>query len=97
MIKDSSLVTKRKGELNRILRDVDRWISDTKMAVTGSKVHVNDEEDADMDQWAEELVLDRVCDGLLAKGGLLASRKSVTIIHTHGMAMSADETLFAVS
>lgn len=73
---DSSLISRQQADLNRILRNVERWISETKLALAGSAFDFDGPgEGSDGEDWREALVMDHLCDSFLVKGGLLRVSK----------------------
>jgi len=81
-VRDASLKTRHKTDVTRILRDIERWIGEARIAaasvigdVLGSRLIIDDD-DAEMDP-RESWALDRLCDELLGRGALVpvASKK----------------------
>lgn len=82
--RDASVVAQYKGDINSVQRDLERWISEAKVAanvVVGglgwdlsspASENMGVGDDDPKERWA----LDRFCDGLLKKGALVSlSRK----------------------
>ncbi len=78
--RDASLRTKYKPEVTKVLRDVERWLSEAKLAANITAVTLDlddvqaddDAEDADPREWS---ALNQLCDHLLRKGGLVPISK----------------------
>lgn len=78
--RDASLRTKYKPEVTKVLRDVERWLSEAKLAanITAATLDLDDvqadddAEDADPREWS---ALNQLCDHLLKKGGLVPISK----------------------
>lgn len=84
-IRDASLRTRHKREINTVLRDIERWLAEAKVAANivvsgfGWDIGPSGSSDGgDMDI-KEKWALDRLCDGLLAKGGLVPLSKKCAI------------------
>ncbi|KAI0085676.1 Las1-domain-containing protein [Irpex rosettiformis] len=78
--RDASLRTKYKQEITKVLRDIERWISEAKLAsdITSAALDLDDTQadddidDVDPREWS---ALNRLCDHLLEKGGLVPVSK----------------------
>ncbi|PCH33291.1 Las1-domain-containing protein [Wolfiporia cocos MD-104 SS10] len=69
-VRDASLASRYNLDVTRILRDVERWVAEAKVAARG--VRWDDGEEVDSrERWA----LDRLCDALLEKGALVPLAK----------------------
>lgn len=75
-VRDASLKTRHKADATKILRDIERWIGEAKVAaaavvgdVLGSRLLI-DEEEAEADP-RESWALDRLCEELLGRGALV--------------------------
>ena len=75
------MATRHNPVVATVLRDIERWISEAKVAVDlaagdlGWKTsQIFDDVDTD-DQERERLALEKLCDGLLEKGGLVPLSK----------------------
>ena len=72
--RDASLKSRYKSEITKVLRDIDRWVGEAKVAASASlfssygagSVQMDDEED-ERERWA----LERLSESLLEKGGLV--------------------------
>ncbi|KAI0697141.1 Las1-like-domain-containing protein [Cytidiella melzeri] len=78
--RDAFLRTKHKHDITKILRDIERWISEAKLAanVTGATLGWDDnqpDDDAEEVDSREWWALNRLCDCLLEKGGLVPVSK----------------------
>ncbi|KAI0344109.1 Las1-domain-containing protein [Trametopsis cervina] len=84
--RDASLRTQHKHNIIKVQRDIERWISEAKLAadVTAATLEWDDvqmDEDAEGVDSREWWALQRLCDGLLAKGGLIPmSKKKRSIV-----------------
>ncbi|KDQ20449.1 hypothetical protein BOTBODRAFT_100449 [Botryobasidium botryosum FD-172 SS1] len=71
--RDASLRTRRQNDLNKLLRQVERWVGEAKVAAWdgswGGHADLQDEE-------KERFAVDRFCERLLDKGGLVPVSKS---------------------
>jgi ribosomal biogenesis protein LAS1 len=76
-MRDASLRNLHKGEIATIHRDIERWIAEAKTVSKNSIGNWDSGYDADgaehdaQERWA----LDRLCSGLLGKGGLVSFSK----------------------
>ena len=78
--RDASLRTRYKQDVVKVLRDIERWISEAKLAsnITSATLGLDDTqpdddiEDVDPREWS---ALNHLCDHLLAKGGLVPVSK----------------------
>ncbi|EMD41590.1 hypothetical protein CERSUDRAFT_41872 [Gelatoporia subvermispora B] len=78
--RDASLLTKLRPEMTKILRDIERWVAEAKVAATASageldwdasrELHSPDEAD-----WRERWALEKLCDALVEKGALVPLSK----------------------
>lgn len=68
--RDASLKSRSKPELARILRDVENWIMEAKVAATMVNFGTQEGEDG-KERWA----LERLCDALVGRGGLVPLSK----------------------
>src|SRR6266481_8851438 len=68
--RDASLKSRSKPELTRILREVEDWIMEAKVAATMVSFGTQEGED-EKEQWA----LERLCDALAGRGGLVPVSK----------------------
>lgn len=78
--RDASLRTKYKPETTKVLRDIERWISEAKVAanVTAATLEWDDVQSEDGDEnvdGRERWALRKLCDHLLEKGGLIPVSK----------------------
>ena len=72
--RDASLKSRYKSEITKVLRDIDRWVGEAKVAASASlfssygagAAQMDDEED-ERERWA----LERLSESLLEKGGLV--------------------------
>ncbi|KAG8942603.1 rRNA-processing protein las1 [Tulasnella sp. 424] len=71
--KDVTLQKKRTTDFDKVFRDLERWIGEAKIASWGAMnlSAVDDEED----EWKEGWALDRLCEALLGRGGLVPVSK----------------------
>ena len=69
-IRDASLAPRYSLDISRILRDVERWVTEAKVAARGVRWEDGEEVDS-RERWA----LDRLCDALLEKGALVPLSK----------------------
>lgn len=78
--RDASLHSRYKPDIAKVLRDIERWIAEAKVAANVSTAMLEwgpdndgpDGEEEGREQWA----LERLCEALLDKGGLVpTSRK----------------------
>ncbi|KLO19996.1 Las1-domain-containing protein [Schizopora paradoxa] len=83
-VRDASLKTRHKADETKILRDIERWIAEAKIAaaavvgdVLGSRFLNDDAEDDAEGDPRESWALDRLCEELLGRGALVpvASKK----------------------
>ncbi|KAG8884687.1 rRNA-processing protein las1 [Tulasnella sp. 332] len=72
---DSSLIHRQRDNLNRILRNMERWINETKLALRGSFGFQGIDEGNNVEEQSEGLALDYLCDNMLVKGGLFRVSK----------------------
>jgi ribosomal biogenesis protein LAS1 len=76
--RDTSLRTRYKLDINAVLRDIERWVAEAKVAAnviaSGFAWDIGSSDVGDLDM-KEKWALDRLCDGLLAKGGLVPLSK----------------------
>ncbi|KAG9041227.1 rRNA-processing protein las1 [Tulasnella sp. UAMH 9824] len=71
--KDITLQKKRTAEFDKVFRDLERWIGEAKIASWGAmNLSVVDD---DEDDWKEGWALDRLCEALLGRGGLVPVSK----------------------
>jgi ribosomal biogenesis protein LAS1 len=78
--RDASLRTKYKSEITKILRDIERWVSEARLAANLAAATLewddvqpdDDSENVDGREW---WALNRLCDNLLEKGGLVPRSK----------------------
>lgn len=77
--RDASLRTQYKADTTKILRDIERWIAEAKVAADVSTSALDWDPDQDEegteDDSRERWALDRLSDGLLEKGGLVPLSK----------------------
>lgn len=71
--RDASLRTRHQSDLNKLLRDIERWVGEAKVAAWGGGWggHADIDEDG-----KERMAVDRLCEALLDKGGLVPVSKS---------------------
>lgn len=74
--RDASLRTQYQPEITKVIREIERWIAEAKVAANLSQAGVDWDvgEDSDPDQ-EERWALDRLCDELLTKGALVPQSK----------------------
>ncbi|KAG8897593.1 rRNA-processing protein las1, partial [Tulasnella sp. 417] len=71
--KDITLQKKRSTDFDKVFRDLERWIGEAKIASWGAmNLSVVDD---DEDDWKEGWALDRLCEALLGRGGLVPVSK----------------------
>lgn len=77
--KDVTLQKKRAADFDKVFRDLERWVGEAKIASWGAmNLSVVDD---DEDEWKEGWALDRLCEALLGRGGLVpVSKKCVFIL-----------------
>ena len=80
--RDASLRSQYKLEIAQILREIERWVAEAKVAANFSASTLEwdgtETEGAEEDDSRERWALERLCDALLEKGGLVPlSKKSV--------------------
>lgn len=78
--RDASLRTQYKPEITKVLRDIERWVAEAKLAadVTAATLDWDDheaDEDGEAEDSRERWALFRLCDYLLEKGGLIPVSK----------------------
>ncbi|KAF8577862.1 Las1-domain-containing protein [Ramaria rubella] len=71
--RDASLKSRFKSEVMRILRDVERWISEARAAA--SLVNFDADTQYDEEDEQERWALERLCDALIGRGGLVPVSK----------------------
>ena len=71
--RDASLKSRSKPELARILRDVEQWISEAKVAATTVELDTETQQDEEYER--EKWALERLCDALIGRGGLVPVSK----------------------
>ena len=73
--RDTSLRSRYKPEITKIFRDVERWISEAKVAadVSGAMLDwgADDDDSNSEEDGREQWALERLCEALLEKGGLV--------------------------
>ncbi|KAG8998110.1 rRNA-processing protein las1 [Tulasnella sp. JGI-2019a] len=80
-IGDSSLISRQQDDLNRILRNVERWISEVNLAFGRSpSLDIQGIGGEDADDWDETLALDYLCEKLVVKGVLLRVPKKHDVL-----------------
>jgi ribosomal biogenesis protein LAS1 len=100
--RDASLRNQYKKEVNIIIRDIERWISETKVAasIIAGEVEWDAGELAGREQkgqrddiidFREKWALERFCDALLEKGGLVPLSKKYVLGHLY---LSLNELTF---
>lgn len=71
--KDVTLQRKKAADFDKVFRDLERWIGEAKIASWGAmNLSVVDD---DEDDWKEGWALDRLCEALLGRGGLVPVSK----------------------
>lgn len=71
--KDVTLQKKRAADFDKVFRDLERWVGEAKIASWGAmNLSVVDD---DEDEWKEGWALDRLCEALLGRGGLVPVSK----------------------
>lgn len=77
--RDASLRTQYRPEITKVLRDIERWVAEAKVAADMSAAaldwDVGDSEANAEDDSREQWALDKLCDALLEKGGLVPMSK----------------------
>ncbi|KAG8982533.1 rRNA-processing protein las1 [Tulasnella sp. 427] len=77
--KDATLVKRRTPEFEKVFRDVERWLGEAKVASWGAAMtNLNsgtDDGDEEEGEWKESWALDRLCEALLGRGGLVPVSK----------------------
>src|SRR5215471_17631120 len=63
--RDTSLRTRYKGDITSILRDIERWVAETKVTASIEVGEIGWDTDANDAELKERWALDRLCDGLL--------------------------------
>lgn len=94
--RDASLRSQYKTEITQVLRDIERWLAEAKVAADVSaatlELDPTEAEGVEEDDSRERWALEKLCDALLEKGGLVPlSKKSVTRI-LGSMGLNADLT-----
>ncbi|KAF8512478.1 Las1-like-domain-containing protein [Gautieria morchelliformis] len=87
--RDTSLKSQSKPELARILRDIEQWILEAKVAASMVEFDIetpNDEED-EKERWA----LENLCDALSTRGGLVPVSKRKRPSSLHGLKVPSSE------
>ena len=78
-MRDASLRSKYQPRVTKVLSDIERWISEAKIAADTSAATIDwDGEDTDVDlegDYREQWALDKFCDALVEKGGLVSASK----------------------
>ena len=80
----SSIIDRRRHdiELARIGREIERWIGDGVMTFSGSSaIDLSDNRGADGEDWA----LRRLCESLVARGGLVPVSKALVFFLIHSV------------
>ncbi|KAG8983650.1 rRNA-processing protein las1 [Tulasnella sp. 427] len=76
--KDATLAKRRAPEFEKVFREVERWIGEAKVASWGAammNLNVMDDEGEEEGEWKEIWALDRLCEALLGRGGLVPVSK----------------------
>jgi ribosomal biogenesis protein LAS1 len=72
--RDASLKSRSKPELVRILKDVEHWVVDARVAASMVSFRTQEGEEDERERWA----LERLCEALVGRGGLVpVSKRSV--------------------
>lgn len=75
--KDITLQKKRTTDFDKVFRDLERWVGEAKIASWGA-MNLSVVDDDEEDEWKEGWALDRLCEALLGRGGLVpVSKKCV--------------------
>lgn len=76
--RDASLRSQYKAEISQILRDIERWVAEAKVAADISAATLawdDTEEGREQEDSREHWTLEKLCDTLLEKGGLVPLSK----------------------
>lgn len=77
--RDASLRTQYRHEITKVLRDIERWIAEAKVAADASAAaldwDVSENEAHAEEDGREQWALEKFCDTLLEKGGLVPMSK----------------------
>ena len=78
--RDVSLKSRFKPELARILRDVEHWILDAKVAASMVEMDIETQQDEEYEK--DRCALEPLCDGLIGPGGLVPTSKRFVSNHS---------------
>lgn len=85
--RDASLRSQYRAEVTQVLRDIERWLSEAKVAadVSAATLEWDDTEveDGEQQDGRERWALERLCDALLEKGGLVPLSKKKRAVSTN--------------
>lgn len=104
--RDASLRTHYQPEINKVVREIERWTSEAKVAANLAlgtfDWDVGDESlDLDQEDVREKWALDRLCDVLLAKGILVPQSKKygflIMIAMVSPRVQIKSDTIFAIT
>ena len=77
--RDASLRTQYKTDITRVLRDIERWVAEAKVAADVSAAtiewDIDSSEGSSEEDGREQWALERFCEALLEKGGLIPVSK----------------------
>ena len=77
--RDASLRTQYKLEITQVLREIERWVAEARVAADVSAATLEwdttEVDGADAEDSRERWALEKLCDGLLEKGGLIPLSK----------------------
>ena len=89
--RDASLRSQYKAEITQVLRDVERWVAEAKVAADVSAVTLEwddtEVEAGQQEDGRERWALEKLCDALLEKGGLVPLSKKC--VSGHQLAVKA--------
>ena len=85
--RDASLRTQYKAEVAQVLRELERWVAEARVAADVSAATLEwdttDIEGAEVEDSRERWALEKLCDALLEKGGLVPLSKKCAAEHEH--------------